>query len=79
MHEDIEFQRFKGPDALFYYITFDNEAYISKATIYVDELQKFIDITSFVKADEYWQGRVEQYLTEYKDTHHGRKFWKVES
>jgi hypothetical protein len=78
MHSEIEFQRFKRPDALYYYLTFDNEGRIDRATIYVDELSKFVDVTSFVKNDDYWQGRVEEWLTDYKDEHHGRKYWKVE-
>jgi hypothetical protein len=78
MHHEIEFKRFKSPDALCYYLTFDGTGAITKATIYVDEMQKFIDITNFVANDDYWRGRVDEWLFEQKDSYKVRKFWKVD-
>lgn len=67
---EAEFQRFE--DGHLYTIKFDQYGTIESGSIYIYEMDMpgcngEIDVTAFVKADEYWQKRVDQWLAEKTD------------
>lgn len=55
-----EFKRFENGHT--YIIAFDDEGTIREAKIYVPEIDRDLDITSFVQESEYWQARVYEWL-----------------
>jgi hypothetical protein len=71
----IEFQRFRNGH--YYWLDFNLEGVIKKAIIQDDELRKDLDVTAYIAEDEYWQGRVDEWLAEYKAEHAQVKSFKA--
>jgi hypothetical protein len=57
-----EIERFEG--GLLYVIHLDSSGGILKATTYIDELRGDVDVTSFVRDNEFWKERVAMWLEE---------------
>lgn len=70
-----EFERFENGHT--YTIEFTDDGVIMSASIYIPEMDREIDVTSYISTDVYWVKRVSEWLAERDSTHDESKYFKA--